>query len=140
MSLKKARLTSITKRRMVGSRHLQGNVLTRIRSLLRSGALKRKPVWVDVVEAFPPLTEAAGKPEPGRPPTIILSEDEIKERFQQYARDTSISGSTDSAADVAVNEMLETFKRLMQTGRFSEDSAFENACENFKKYNSSSQD
>lgn len=49
----------------------------RVANLLRSGAMKSKPVWFDVVEAFPPIVETKinRKPEPGRVVKLEYTED-----------------------------------------------------------------
>merc|ERR1711973_607406 len=43
-----------TRTKMVGTRHLYGNLLSRTKFLLKSGALKKEPVWYKAVEKFPP--------------------------------------------------------------------------------------
>ncbi|XP_028413766.1 28S ribosomal protein S23, mitochondrial-like [Dendronephthya gigantea] len=50
---------------MASSRHLKGTLLSRVKDLLKSGVLKDKPVWYDVVVAFPPIVEADLLEEPG---------------------------------------------------------------------------
>lgn len=88
--------------KMAGARHLRGTILTRyfnpatarflyekpsfcnvhflvfrVSNLLRSGAIKQKPIWFDVVEAFPPIvsTKINRKPEPGRVDKLEYPED-----------------------------------------------------------------
>ena len=39
---------------MVGTRHLYGNLMTRTKFLLDSGALKEVPKWFAVLQKFPP--------------------------------------------------------------------------------------
>lgn len=55
----------------------------RVSNLLRSGAIKQKPVWFDVVEAFPPIvaTKLNRKPEPGRAEKIEYPEDYFRRYF-----------------------------------------------------------
>ena len=50
----------------------------RVRHMLSTGALKQPPLWMEVVEAFPPLHETKHNtlPEPGTPPLITYPEDE----------------------------------------------------------------
>lgn len=52
----------------------------RVANLLRSGAIKSKPVWFDVVEAFPPIVETKinRKPEPGRVTKLEYPEDYLR--------------------------------------------------------------
>ena len=49
----------------------------RVRDLLKSGVLKEKPVWYDVVATFPPLVQADldRKPERGSVKKITFPED-----------------------------------------------------------------
>ena len=51
-----------------------------VENLLKSGALTKKPVWYDVVKAFPPLVETKinRRAEPGRAPKIVYPEDEFR--------------------------------------------------------------
>eukprot|EP00112_Aurelia_sp_Birch-Aquarium-sp1_P014592 Seg3163.4 transcript_id=Seg3163.4/GoldUCD/mRNA.D3Y31 product="28S ribosomal protein S23 mitochondrial" pseudo=true protein_id=Seg3163.4/GoldUCD/D3Y31 len=67
----------------MGSRHLQGTVFSRVRALLATGALREKPVWYDVMAAFPPLVESrmTDIPDDGRPPVIGFKEDDVRDVF-----------------------------------------------------------
>ena len=72
---------------MAGSRHLQGTLLSRVRSLLQSGAIKKKPCWFDVVERFPPIAPKILDKEAHRLediPNITYPEDDVKREF--YAK------------------------------------------------------
>ncbi|KAJ7387277.1 Structural constituent of ribosome [Desmophyllum pertusum] len=70
---------------MVGSRHLRGTVLSRVRNLLRSGAITKQPVWFPVVDAFPPLTETKlnRKGDEELMHKIMYPEDEFRKQFYQ---------------------------------------------------------
>ena len=48
--------------------------------LLQTGVLKERPLWLDVVEAFPPdvFPKHNQTPEGGRAPVIAYPEDELK--------------------------------------------------------------
>lgn len=70
---------------MAGSRHLQGNIITRVKHLLKSGSLKEAPLWYDVVRRFPPpsssllsLVEEGSQEDV---PKITYSVDDIKREF-----------------------------------------------------------
>eukprot|EP00731_Ephydatia_muelleri_P022496 Em0015g79a len=68
----------------MGSRILQsGTIISRTTSLLRSGVLKERPLWLDVVETFPPFvpTQHNRTAEKGRPPTLRYTEDALKKEF-----------------------------------------------------------
>merc|ERR1712189_57042 len=84
-NLKRSRTLQIDENLTMGSRHLQGTVFTRVKALCASGALKKKPVWFDVMEAFPPLVQMKLKdiPGEGRPPVIRYQEDEIRDIFYE---------------------------------------------------------
>ena len=51
----------------------------RVNQLLETGVLKQCPVWLDVVEAFPPdmFPKHNRTPEGGRPPVIVYPEDHL---------------------------------------------------------------
>ncbi|RMX51704.1 hypothetical protein pdam_00008141 [Pocillopora damicornis] len=68
---------------MVGSRHLRGTVLSRVRNLLRSGGIKKPPLWFPVVEAFPPLkeTKLTRKSDEELMHKILYPEDEFRRLF-----------------------------------------------------------
>lgn len=68
---------------MVGTRHLRGTVLSRVRYLLRSGAMTKTPLWLPVVEAFPPLKETKinRKGDEELMHKIIYPEDEFRKLF-----------------------------------------------------------
>lgn len=55
-------------------------LLFRVRDLLKSGVVKEKPVWYDVMAAFPPFVEPdlSREAEPGRVKKIVYSEDTIR--------------------------------------------------------------
>jgi small subunit ribosomal protein S23 len=52
----------------------------RVRDLLKSGVLKEKPVWYDVVATFPPVVEADfdRQPERGNVKRMTFPEDSIR--------------------------------------------------------------
>ncbi|XP_048582197.1 28S ribosomal protein S23, mitochondrial-like [Nematostella vectensis] len=77
---------------MTGSRHLRGTVLSRVRNLLRSGALTRKPVWYEVVEAFPPIVETKinRRAESGRVAKIEYPEDFFRRNFYKTYRTNAL--------------------------------------------------
>lgn len=51
--------------------------VSRVKDLLKSGVLKEKPMWYDVVVAFPPIVEAdlVKQPDPENVGRITHSED-----------------------------------------------------------------
>lgn len=73
---------------MVVSRVLRhGNVITRTRNLVRGGfyskELNPKPVWLDVVERFPPLErpDIAVRTYRKQVPAIVYPEDRLRQEF-----------------------------------------------------------
>ncbi|XP_074635488.1 small ribosomal subunit protein mS23-like [Acropora palmata] len=70
-----------------GARHLRGTVASRMRNLIRAGAITKawEPVWFPVVEAFPPLvnTKVNRRAEAGRMPKITYPEDKFRKLFYE---------------------------------------------------------
>jgi hypothetical protein len=64
-----------------------------VRNLLRAGVLKENPVWLEVVEAFPPPVEPRynRKSAPGRPPVIEYPEDKLIDKFYEVYRVPSVN-------------------------------------------------
>ncbi|CAI8055026.1 28S ribosomal protein S23, mitochondrial [Geodia barretti] len=60
-----------------------GTIVSRVNHLLQTGVLKERPLWLDVVEAFPPdvFPKHNQTPEGGRAPVIAYPEDELKRKF-----------------------------------------------------------
>lgn len=54
--------------------------MLRVRDLLKSGVVKEKPVWFDVMARFPPLVEAdlSREAERGRVKKIVYPEDALR--------------------------------------------------------------
>ena len=52
------------------------SLCVRARQLLQTGVLKERPLWLDVVEAWPPLPTA--QPTSGRPPELNYPEDLLR--------------------------------------------------------------
>lgn len=54
--------------------------LPRTRFLLQSGVLQKPPLWLEVVEAFPPLlaSQHNRKAEPGQPPSLSYPEETLR--------------------------------------------------------------
>ena len=55
-------------------------IISRVNRLLQTGVLKERPLWLDVVEAFPPdvFPRHNQTPEGGRPLTIVFPDDDLR--------------------------------------------------------------
>lgn len=72
---------------MVGTRHLQGTIISRVGYLLESGSLKKPPIWYDIVRRFPPpktsVLSLVGNVDHTEVPKILYPVDDIKREFHQ---------------------------------------------------------
>ena len=61
----------------------EGSIVARTRGLMRVGVLREAPVWLAVVERFPPLSPPVyrAKPRPGKPRVLKLAGDDLKMEF-----------------------------------------------------------
>ncbi|XP_046844641.1 28S ribosomal protein S23, mitochondrial-like isoform X2 [Xenia sp. Carnegie-2017] len=112
---------------MASSRHLKGTVFSRVRDLLKSGVLKEKPVWFDVVAAFPPLQtpDLERIPERGTVEKIVYPEDSIRRRLNSEFQSEPRSLMERSENDQHLSErFISTCLKRMEGGS-SESQAFE---------------
>lgn len=121
---------------MVGSRHLFGTVLTRVRNLLQSGALAKKPVWFDVVEAFPPLveTKVKRKPQAGRANKVTYPEDEFRNKFHSTLKTKEPLNLFEGIEHKpnSIDRFVAECQSLVDKGKDS-DTAFEEVVMQFKQ-------
>ncbi|XP_040857118.1 28S ribosomal protein S23, mitochondrial isoform X1 [Ochotona curzoniae] len=118
---------------MAGSRlETVGSVFSRTRDLMRAGVLKKKPLWFDVYDAFPPLREPVfrrprlryGK---ARAPVqdILYHEDRVRAKFY------SAYGSGPKAFDLlnpnfksTCQRFVEKYNELRELGETDEEKLF----------------
>lgn len=126
---------------MVGSRHLQGTIISRVKYLIESGSLKKAPLWFDVVRRFPPpkhsLLSVSDTVEPKEIPKITYPEDDIKRKFFKKF-DRAIRDPDTLFADINVEEtktqmFLRTFNDALNEGK-SEEGAFTDAINFFEQH------
>lgn len=115
---------------MPGARHLRGTVASRVRNLLRSGAIKKawEPVWFPVVEAFPPLleTKVNRKAEAGRMQKIIYPEDKFRKQFHEQFQTNQPLYLWKDTVPSHCDSFVETCMQLVHQG-MSDEEAVENA-------------
>ena len=124
---------------MVGSRHLQGTIISRVKYLLDSGSLKKAPIWFDVVKRFPPpkhsLLSFADTVEVTEVPKITYPEDDIKRKFHQNF-DRAIRDPDSLFKDIKVEEtktqlFMKSYTELIDDGK-NEEEAMTEALEKFQ--------
>ena len=126
---------------MVGSRHLQGTIISRVKYLLESGSLKKAPLWYDVVRRFPPpkhsLLSVSDTVEQREVPKITYPEDDIKrEFFKKFDRairdpDTLLTGV--NVEETKTKLFLCSFNDALNEGK-SEDDAFNRAVSTIEQH------
>jgi len=126
---------------MVGSRHLQGTIISRVNYLLKSGSLKKAPLWFDIVKRFPPpktsFLSLADTIEQSEIPKITYPDDDIKREF--YKRfERAIRDPDSLLVDIDVEEtktqlFLRNYKQLIEAGK-SEQESMEEALDMFSKH------
>ncbi|CAB4017318.1 28S ribosomal S23, mitochondrial [Paramuricea clavata] len=118
---------------MASSRHLKGTVLARVRDLLKSGVLKEKPIWFDVVATFPPMVEADfdRQPERGNVKRITFPEDSIRTRFLTEYESESCSLWQEAGNHSTCDRFVDKCMNLIGEGS-NESQAFDQAVRLFK--------
>ncbi|XP_053689081.1 28S ribosomal protein S23, mitochondrial [Sabethes cyaneus] len=111
-----------------------GTILTRTQGLLRSGAMKwdDRPLWYDVVVAFPPKEE----PRYDRPAAnvalrpIFYNEDNIRAIYQQKnTRSLQAVNLADQRNKTATQQFIEIYQKLDTQGALDQERVFETAQE-----------
>ncbi|XP_038104412.1 probable 28S ribosomal protein S23, mitochondrial [Culex quinquefasciatus] len=110
-----------------------GTIVTRTQGLLRSGAMKwdDRPLWYDVVTAFPPKEEPRyDRPAPNvavRP--IFYAEDKVRAKFQSSNRTQYISNMSDLRNKTPTQHFIEIHQKLAGQGALDSERVFETAQE-----------
>nr|XP_019551126.2 28S ribosomal protein S23, mitochondrial-like [Aedes albopictus] len=111
-----------------------GTIVTRTEGLLRSGAMKwdDRPLWYDVVKAFPPKEEPRfDRPAPNvtvRP--IFYAEDAVRAKFHKLqTRSQFLTNLADMRNKTATQHFIEIYQQLQQQGALDEEKVFETAQE-----------
>ena len=119
---------------MVGTRHLQGTIISRVGYLLESGSLKKAPLWYNVVKRFPPpktsLLSLVAKTDQTEIPKITYEIDDIKREFHQKF-DRAIRDPESLFTDITVEEtktemFLKDYSKFIERG-CSHEEAMEQA-------------
>ncbi|XP_056362772.1 28S ribosomal protein S23, mitochondrial [Oenanthe melanoleuca] len=107
-----------------------GSVFSRTRSLVRIGLL-RKPLWLDVYAAFPPLREPLYRvPRPRRGPDpiapVFYREDTVRARFYQvYGNGPKPFDLTQLNFKSTCQRFVEKYNELKEEGKIEEEKLFE---------------
>ena len=120
--------------KMVGSRHLQGTIISRVKYLLESGSLKKAPLWYDVVRRFPPpkhsLLSVSDTVKQKEIPKITYPEDDIKreffKKFDRAIRDPDTLFDDVNVEETKTQMFLRNFNDALNEGK-SEEDAFTHA-------------
>lgn len=114
---------------MVGTRHLQGTIISRVSYLLESGSLKKPPIWYDIVRRFPPpktsVLSLVGNVEQKDIPKILYPSDDVKREFyQKFGR--AVRDPDSLFSDVTVEEtktelFLKNYNELIAGGSNHDD-------------------
>lgn len=126
---------------MVGSRHLQGTVLSRVKYLLESGSLKKAPLWYNIVQRFPPpkysLLSANDTVTQSDIPKILYPEDDIKreffKRFDRAVRDPDTLLTDINVEETKTQLFLRSFNDALNEGK-SEEEAYTVAFNIFEQH------
>ncbi|EAT42530.1 AAEL005944-PA [Aedes aegypti] len=111
-----------------------GTIVTRTEGLLRSGALKwdDRPLWYDVVKAFPPKEEPRyDRPAPNvSVRSIYYAEDPVRAKFHKLQnRSQYLTNLSDMRSKTATQHFIEIYQQLQQQGALDEEKVFETAQE-----------
>ncbi|KFB36983.1 AGAP002893-PA-like protein [Anopheles sinensis] len=108
-----------------------GTIITRTQGLLKSGALKfdERPLWYDVVTAFPPKDEPRfDRPAPNvsvRP--IFYAEDTIRAKFHKTNKASFAVNLLDNNNRSATQQFIEIYQGLASQGALDEQKVFDTA-------------
>ncbi|GFR63619.1 28S ribosomal protein S23, mitochondrial-like [Elysia marginata] len=110
---------------MAGSRRDKlGSIFSRLTGLLRSGAMKEedRPIWYDVVKAFPPLP----KPPPKRNiPNILYPEDFVRVHFSNTFSDPGATRLADGKTKSVQQRFVAKYLELHEEKSVPADRRFE---------------
>ncbi|XP_077996195.1 small ribosomal subunit protein mS23-like [Glandiceps talaboti] len=108
-----------------------GTVFTRTRNLIRAGVIteKNKPVWFDVMQAFPPIEEPLFHRKTDQTPLkqILYPEDTIRAKFYEvYGSQGSLDLNKHSTVQrTSCYRFIQKYEELEIQGNVSEDQLFE---------------
>ncbi|XP_055534016.1 probable 28S ribosomal protein S23, mitochondrial [Wyeomyia smithii] len=110
-----------------------GTILTRTQGLLRSGAMKwdDRPLWYDVVVAFPPKEEPRyDRPAPNVPlRSIFYAEDKIRAIYHHNSRPKYTVNLADQHSKTATQLFIDIYKNLDTQGALDQERVLEAALE-----------
>ncbi|XP_058059616.1 small ribosomal subunit protein mS23 [Anopheles bellator] len=108
-----------------------GTIITRTQGLLKSGAMKfdERPLWYDIVMAFPPKDEPRyDRPAPNVPiRRIFYEEDKIRAKFHKSNKITYAVNLSDFKNPTATQQFIELYQNLSTQGALDEDKVYETA-------------
>uniref|UniRef100_A0A182XW93 Small ribosomal subunit protein mS23 n=1 Tax=Anopheles stephensi TaxID=30069 RepID=A0A182XW93_ANOST len=108
-----------------------GTIITRTQGLLKSGAMKfdERPLWYDVVTAFPPLDEPRyNRPAPKVPVReIFYQEDIARAKFHKSGKATFATNLLDTNNLTPTQQFIGIYQHLSTQGALDEQKVFETA-------------
>lgn len=110
---------------MAGSRiEKLGTIYSRLCGLLRSGALKEedKPIWYNIYEKFPPLTEPCFKREVSEKeiPPIFYPEDVYRAKFYKKYGSPGIIDMIDTSSQQLSEQYIQIYQELRKKGNIND--------------------
>lgn len=110
-----------------------GTIYSRIRGLLRSGALKEedKPIWYDVYTAFPPKYEPKyDRPAPDIPlRNILYPEDTIRAKFHKEYKSLPAVNLSDQQIQTQTQKFISAYNKLREEGKVPEENLHQAAAD-----------
>ncbi|EAA08013.5 probable 28S ribosomal protein S23, mitochondrial [Anopheles arabiensis] len=108
-----------------------GTIITRTQGLLKSGAMKfdERPLWYDVVTAFPPHEEPRyDRPAPRVPVRqIFYQEDTVRAKFHKSGKATFAVNLLDHNNRTPTQQFIELYQSLSTQGALDEEQVFATA-------------
>ncbi|XP_058813563.1 small ribosomal subunit protein mS23 [Topomyia yanbarensis] len=106
-----------------------GTIVTRTQGLLRAGAMKweDRPLWYDVVAAFPPKEEPRfDRPAPKvKVRSIFYAEDKIRAKYHQKVAANHMVNLADVRNKTPTQHFIEIYRNLETQGALDEERVFE---------------
>ncbi|XP_053658165.1 28S ribosomal protein S23, mitochondrial [Anopheles marshallii] len=106
-----------------------GTIITRTKGLLKSGAMKfdERPLWYDVVTAFPPLEEPRyDRPAPRVPVReIFYQEDTVRAKFHKAGKATFAVNLLDTNNLTPTQQFIGIYQNLSTQGALDEQKVYE---------------
>uniref|UniRef100_A0A182N705 Small ribosomal subunit protein mS23 n=1 Tax=Anopheles dirus TaxID=7168 RepID=A0A182N705_9DIPT len=108
-----------------------GTIITRTQGLIKSGAMKfdERPLWYDIVNAFPPREEPRyDRPAPKiRVRQLFYQEDVVRAKFHKSGKAAFAVNLLDNNNRTPAQHFIEIYQNLSTQGALDEEKVFETA-------------